>query len=52
MQLEKANARSTGNVYWGTAQRLALTEVTEGNALTNGAKKCTKSTHLKIKVNM
>lgn len=33
---------ATGKVYWATAAKLTVTEVTEGNALANGSKKVYK----------
>ncbi|WP_107839196.1 hypothetical protein [Metasolibacillus meyeri] len=38
----KPSARSFGKVYWAAIQPLAITEVTEGNAVNNGAKKVYK----------
>ena len=38
-----ANVRDiNGKVYWGVKKRLAITEVTSGNSLTNGSKKVYK----------
>ncbi|GEN81791.1 hypothetical protein SLU01_01030 [Sporosarcina luteola] len=38
----KANVRAFGKVYWANYTRLAVSEVTEGNALANGSKKVYK----------
>ncbi|MFF5993873.1 S-layer homology domain-containing protein [Lysinibacillus sp. KU-BSD001] len=38
----KATVRSFSKVYWGAIQPLTITEVTEGNKITNGGKKVYK----------
>ncbi|WP_341301617.1 hypothetical protein MHB44_03585 [Lysinibacillus sp. FSL H8-0500] len=38
----KASVRSFAKVYWASIQPLAITEVTEGNTITNGGKKVYK----------